>query len=67
MLALKVLLGDENSLYVTVCQRVLVDCFLALPITPENIFCTYHGREPRGSSCGLALESACDECQQLDF
>ena len=27
MLALKVLLGDENSLYVTVCQRVLVDYF----------------------------------------
>ena len=34
MLRLKVLFGDENALYVTVCQRVLVDYILALPITP---------------------------------
>ena len=34
MLRLKVLFRDENALYVTVCQRVLVDYMLALPITP---------------------------------
>ena len=34
MLRLKVLFRDENALYVTVCQRVLVEYILALPITP---------------------------------